>query len=91
MGQDHGGLGGIGGGGGGDHGGIERYKLGGIMINRITMMGKNATTTGERRFCQECLTERWKGYYFYFQEVNQEGFFVCDECLARAKRGGICD
>lgn len=35
MGQDHGGLGGIGGGGGGDHGGIERYKLGGYMNIKI--------------------------------------------------------
>lgn len=66
----------------------KRNQGGAVVIERRTLMGKNASMNG-RTFCQECELERWRGYYLHFEGLAF-GVFVCDECLSKAKKGVVC-
>lgn len=51
--------------------------------NRATLLrGPNIKAL----FCQGCCEEKTHGYKFYDPEINEQSFFVCDECLKAAKK-----
>ena len=36
--------------------------------------------------CQECMKDRYKGYTMKIDGLVDYSFFICDECLNKAKK-----
>ena len=45
-------------------------------------------TEVQERWCAECNAPHTKtnGYWCFFQQVNEQAFYICDTCLAKAKK-----
>jgi len=39
-----------------------------------------------RKTCQKCLEDKTHGFWLYDGETLKESIFICDDCLAAAKK-----
>jgi len=39
-----------------------------------------------RKVCRKCLEEKTHGFWLFDGESIKESVFICDDCLARAKK-----
>lgn len=48
----------------------------------------NSLKPGDKQFCQECSQDKRKGYWLFWpeREIDRQALFVCDDCLAAARR-----
>lgn len=48
----------------------------------------NGLTPGTPMFCQECQRDKRKGYWLFWpeREIDRQALFVCDDCLAMARK-----